>query len=152
MLATLIPLPYRLLALAGLIAAVGLFGWVKGAGHVQDAWDKATAEQSSVVVRQRARVAKIEAAQQLTTEKISHETDRALARSDAYWGGVRYPATSPGSVPEIPKAAGTTDATSETVAPSPAGCSSADGSADAIVILEWQRWYRGISSAAKLDD
>lgn len=36
----LIPLPYRILALAILSAALVGFGWVMGADHVQGEWDK----------------------------------------------------------------------------------------------------------------
>lgn len=44
MIASLIPAPYRLLALALLIAAAISFGWVKGAASVQRDWDLATAQ------------------------------------------------------------------------------------------------------------
>lgn len=43
---TLIPWPYRLLALAALAVALIGFGWVKGAGHVQAQWDAAVQQQS----------------------------------------------------------------------------------------------------------
>lgn len=52
---TLIPWPYRLLALAALgIALVG-FGWIKGAGHVQAQWDAAIQKQTlqAAVIRER---------------------------------------------------------------------------------------------------
>jgi hypothetical protein len=41
-----IPLPWRILALAALAAAMLGFGWVKGAGHVQDQWDLMVAKQT----------------------------------------------------------------------------------------------------------
>ena len=40
---SLIPWPYRLLALAALGIALFSFGWLKGASHVQAKWDAATA-------------------------------------------------------------------------------------------------------------
>jgi len=43
---TLIPWPYRLLALALLAAALIGFGWVKGAGHVQAKWDASVQQQA----------------------------------------------------------------------------------------------------------
>ena len=52
---TLIPWPYRLLALVLLAAALIGFGWIKGAGHVQAQWD-ATAQQQTLqtaTIRQR---------------------------------------------------------------------------------------------------
>ena len=43
---SLIPWPYRLLALAALAVALIGFGWVKGAGHVQARWDAAVQQQT----------------------------------------------------------------------------------------------------------
>jgi len=43
---TLIPWPYRLLALAALGVALVGFGWVKGAGHIQAQWDAAIQQQA----------------------------------------------------------------------------------------------------------
>lgn len=43
---SLIPWPYRLLALAALAVALIGFGWVKGAGHVQTQWDAAVQQQT----------------------------------------------------------------------------------------------------------
>lgn len=145
----LIPWPWRLLGLGALVAACMAFGWVKGAAHVQAAWDAATVKESLIVARQQARVERIEAAQFFNTEKISHETDRALAASDEYWR-LRF-AAGPRRLPETPGAAGATDGTAEAAAPGAAGCAEADGSADAIVILEWQRWWQGIRAANRAE-
>ena len=43
---TLIPWPYRWLALVLLAAALIGFGWIKGAGHVQAQWDAAVQKQT----------------------------------------------------------------------------------------------------------
>ena len=43
---SVIPWPYRLLALAALGLALVGFGWVKGAGHVQAQWDIAVQQQA----------------------------------------------------------------------------------------------------------
>lgn len=43
---SVIPWPYRLLALAALGLALVGFGWVKGAGHVQAQWDTAAQKQA----------------------------------------------------------------------------------------------------------
>ena len=43
---SVIPWPYRLLALAALGLALVGFGWVKGAGHVQAQWDAAVQQQA----------------------------------------------------------------------------------------------------------
>lgn len=42
---TIIPLPYRLLALVLLAVALVGFGWLEGANHVQDEWDAANTKQ-----------------------------------------------------------------------------------------------------------
>ena len=43
---SLIPWPYRCLALVLLAAALIGFGWIKGAGHVQAQWDAAVQQQA----------------------------------------------------------------------------------------------------------
>ncbi len=52
---SLIPWPYRWLALVLLAAALVSFGWVKGAGHVQAQWDAAIQQQTlqAAVVQKR---------------------------------------------------------------------------------------------------
>ena len=53
----IIPLPYRLLALTLLSAALVGFGWVRGASHVQAAWDAAAVKESLTAARVRQRQA-----------------------------------------------------------------------------------------------
>lgn len=52
---TLIPLPYRCLAVAALAVALTGFGWIKGAEHVQAKWDAAVQQQTlkAAAIRQR---------------------------------------------------------------------------------------------------
>ena len=52
---TLIPWPYRWLALVLLAAALIGFGWIKGAGHIQAQWDAAVQKQTLqvAVIRER---------------------------------------------------------------------------------------------------
>ena len=52
---TLIPWPYRLLALVLLAAALIGFGWIKGAEHVQARWDAAVQQQTlqAAAIRER---------------------------------------------------------------------------------------------------
>ena len=52
---TLIPWPYRLLAMAALAVALTGFGWIKGAEHVQTQWDAAVQQQTlqAITVRER---------------------------------------------------------------------------------------------------
>ncbi len=136
----LIPLPYRLLAIATLIASCVGYGWVKGADHVQDAWDAATVRQSLIV-------AHIQAKQTQATKDIDHATRSLVSRSDDYWR-LRL---KPLQADPVSVAAGSADATAAADASdssgSDGGCSPADGAADAIVILEWQRWVRAMQTA-----
>lgn len=52
---SIVPAPYRVLAVALLAAALLGFGWVKGATHVQSEWDAAISKQTlqGAVVKQR---------------------------------------------------------------------------------------------------
>lgn len=74
---SVVPLPYRLLALALLSAALIGFGWVRGASHVQAAWDAATAEQSSAVERVRQRQA------EATVKVVTRYVDRVRTVREA---------------------------------------------------------------------
>ena len=58
---SLIPWPYRLLALAALAVALIGFGWVKGAGHVQARWDAAVQQQTlqATAIRERQALATV---------------------------------------------------------------------------------------------
>lgn len=55
---SLLPWPYRWLALALLAFALSAFGWVKGAEHVQAKWDAAVQQQALQTAAIRARQAK----------------------------------------------------------------------------------------------
>jgi hypothetical protein len=138
----LIPLPYRLLAIATLIASCVGFGWVKGAGHVQDAWDAATVRQSLIV-------AHIQAKQTQATKDIDHATRSLVSRSDDYWR-LRV---KPVQADPVSGTSGESHATAETDQADPegrtGGCSPADGAADALVILGWQEWVRAMQEAQR---
>ena len=67
---TLIPWPYRLLALAALAVALIAFGWVKGAGHVQARWDTAVQQQTLQAAAVRERQA------QATVKVVTEYVDR----------------------------------------------------------------------------
>lgn len=69
-LTNLVPLPYRLLAIALLAVALVGFGWVKGAGHVQGEWDEANAAQERLVAGVRVRQA------QATVKVVTKYVDR----------------------------------------------------------------------------
>ena len=67
---SVIPWPYRLLALAALGLALVGFGWVKGAGHVQAQWDTAVQQQALQATAVREEQA------QATVEVITEYVDR----------------------------------------------------------------------------
>ena len=67
---SLIPWPYRLLALVLLAAALIGFGWVKGANHVQAQWDAAIQQQTLQAAAVRERQA------QATVEVVTQYVDR----------------------------------------------------------------------------
>jgi hypothetical protein len=67
---SVVPWPYRLLALAALSAALVGFGWVKGAGHVQAEWDAAVQQQALNVAAIRERQA------QATVKVVTEYVDR----------------------------------------------------------------------------
>lgn len=137
-----VPLPYRLLALGLLSAALLAFGWVKGATHVQRDWDASKADQAI-------QNAKIQTQRKDKTTEIHRETNRLIDRSDAWYRGLR---TRPDDL-RIPGSTGQADAAPPTASPGTAGdpagaeCSPSDGAADAIVILEWQRWIGKMKGA-----
>ncbi|HEY3432564.1 MAG TPA: hypothetical protein VGK09_08450 [Rhodocyclaceae bacterium] len=131
---SLIPWYYRWLAIGLLSTTLVAFGWIKGAGHVQQQWDAMVSADKIVMT-------KVKAVQTVKTQEINHETNRLIARSDAYWG-LRQPSLPSG----VPRSSGGADAETSADALDPARrvegseCSPADGAADAILILQWQRW------------
>lgn len=65
---SLIPWPYRLLALAALGIALFGFGWIKGASHVQTQWDAATAVQQQAQAQ--LQIQQAEATVQVVTQYV----------------------------------------------------------------------------------
>jgi hypothetical protein len=80
---SIVPAPYRWLALAVLAAALLSFGWVKGAAHVQGQWD---AEKQTVLVKTVTVQAKqAEASVQVITKyvdrvKVIHEKAQIITK------------------------------------------------------------------------
>ena len=67
---SVIPWPYRLLALAALGVALVCFGWIKGASHVQAQWDAAIQQQALQTAAIRERQA------QATVKVVTQYVDR----------------------------------------------------------------------------
>lgn len=67
---SLIPWPYRWLAVAALATALTGFGWIKGAGHVQAQWDAAAQQQTLQAAAVRERQA------QVTVKVVTEYVDR----------------------------------------------------------------------------
>ena len=67
---SLIPWPYRWLALTALAVALVGFGWIKGAGHVQARWDAAVQQQTLQVVALRQKQA------EATVKVVTQYVDR----------------------------------------------------------------------------
>jgi len=67
---SVIPWPYRLLALAALGVALVGFGWIKGASHVQAQWDAAIQQQTLQAAAARERQA------QATVKVVTQYVDR----------------------------------------------------------------------------
>ena len=67
---SLIPWPYRLLALVVLGVALIGFGWIKGAGHVQAKWDAAVQQQTLQVATARQKQA------EATVKVVTQYVDR----------------------------------------------------------------------------
>ena len=135
-------MPYRLLAIAALVAACIGFGWTKGADHVQDKWDAS-------VIKDSLTTARVQAKQTQATETINHETNRLIARSDDYYR-LRI---KPVQANPIPGSSGSTDAAAAPAESDPSRpdwapvCSPSDGAADALVILGWQNVYKAWADA-----
>ncbi len=67
---SVMPWPYRLLALAALGIALFGFGWLKGASHVQAQWDAATAKQQQAQAQAQTRQA------ETTVQVVTQYVDR----------------------------------------------------------------------------
>lgn len=91
---TLIPAPYRWLAMLALAAAVFATGWVKGASQVQARWDAATGIQTVAVATVKQRQA--EATVQVVTQYVDRvHTVREVGQTIIKEVPVYVPADSP---------------------------------------------------------
>ena len=78
---SVIPWPYRLLAMAALGVALVGFGWIQGASHVQTQWDAAIQQQALQTAAARERQA------QATVKVVTQYVDRVHIVREK--GGIR---------------------------------------------------------------
>lgn len=149
----LLNLPVRWLVLAALIAASGLYGWTRGAKHVEQRMDAYVRTVESAADRHTVRVRLLESRQRTISQEAHHETVDRIRRSDEHFR-LRWPANSRGAVSAIPGGPGPSDGAAQEPAldtpgnPGGAFCTDpADSAADAIIVMEWQKWYRDQKTA-----
>lgn len=135
----IIPWYYKYGAIALLSIACFWYGWTFGTSHVQSKWDVQNA-------RNEEQAKKIQEVQKLKSEQANNETKSLLDRNNAYWRmranamQANSTSTSPGRVDEPTKA--------DSFNPDRAiKCNPEEGAADAIIILQWQKFYRELSEA-----
>jgi hypothetical protein len=164
---TLIPWPYRLLALVLLAVALIGFGWIKGAVHVQAQWDAAVQQQALQTSATRLRQA--EATVKVVTEyvdrvRVVREKGDTIIREVPVYVPVQADAActinrgfvrlhDAAAAGELPEPAGDADAPAagialSTVAETVAGnYQSCHENAEQLRAL--QGWVRGMASAIK---
>ena len=147
------PTSWKWAAMAALLVAVGAYGWIQGANHVQDRWDTAMASQSALVARQSVKVVAVAAAQsQATQETDRNVQDRIDAVHRHYAGRVRQQpaAVHPGTVPAASDSAGDpTPASADlgSVAAEPWEQLAERCAVTTEIARGWQEWWAAIEQA-----
>ena len=164
---SLIPWPYRLLALAALAVALIGFGWVKGAGHVQARWDAAVQEQTlqAAAIRERQAQATVKVVTEYVDRvRIVREKGETIIKEVPIYVPVQADAActinrgfvllhDAAAAGELPEPAGDADAAAANIALSAvAGTVAANyrtchENAEQLIAL--QAWARGMKVAAK---
>ena len=65
---SLVPFPYRILAILALVAAVFGYGWVRGADHIQARWDAQVAKSNALI--DKIHIRQVEAAAKVVTQYV----------------------------------------------------------------------------------
>ena len=153
-------LPWRLIGAAALALVVFVGGYRYGEQRVTAQWDAQKATQAQAVAKQAAQVAAITTHQSTINQEISNEfeTEKAKIIADRHDLLARvpqrvrhHPATRSGPVPEVPAVAVGTDAAPANPVPAaeqqtnPAVCEklAEDAAQTTLMVVEFQRWYRG---------
>lgn len=98
---SVIPWPWRALAVGLVLIAAGAVGWLDGASHVHKQWEAERGRQAVIVAQQAARAARIETQQVKVTQEVGNVVETRIDAVHQYYAGrVRQrPADSTGSVP-----------------------------------------------------
>lgn len=139
---SILPWWWRWAALGALCAMVALYTGLKVAGHYQDkiAQIEVAGKQQTKIVKQ------IEVRQKEVVKNVNQSVKRDIALSDDFYRGLLHPGSS--QVPNLTGTPGGTDEAPKTTSPDTA-CNPSDGSADALVILGWQKFYSDLREAQR---
>ena len=132
----------RWVALAALVGLACLYTGIKVAGHYQDRLAAINAVGQAQIQHTKA----VEVKQKEVTKNVQRETSSAIARSDAYW---LHQSSSERPVPSVAGPASSPETTAEKPSPDPVTCDLADGAADAILVLGWQKFYSDLQAAQR---
>ncbi|BAP88830.1 uncharacterized protein E1O_16990 [Burkholderiales bacterium GJ-E10] len=158
-------LPWRLIGAAALALAVFMGGYRTGEQHVTAQWDAEKVARAQAVAKQAAQVAAVTTHQYTIDQEISNEFENEKAKivADRRHLLARVPrrvrhraATRSGAVPEVPAAATATAATPANPVPAAgrqdaaATCNqlAEDAAQTTLMVVEFQRWYRGQARAS----
>lgn len=137
----ILPWYAKYVAVAALIVTCCTYTGLKVAGHYQDK----LAAINAIGVVQKQKVKIIYRKQKEVSAHVTQTFTDAVAASDTYW--LLHAGAS-----GVPGAAGVTQGTSPTSPPTesdPRRCSEKDGSADAIQVIQLQRFYNGLREAQR---
>ena len=140
----LVPWPYRILAIAGLIAACIGFGYVKGFEHEEAKYNALADSVQAAGEAQNANTAVIIAQQKQISQEAGNEATTLRKRLAQYLAANRLPRDNPGSsrLPPVPDAAPGIDAapTELTTCPTNDPTILDNAAQDALSLLLLQKW------------
>ncbi|MBG1252213.1 hypothetical protein [Burkholderia pseudomallei] len=153
LLAALRVLPWRVIAVAAVAAALFIGGCHYGASRVTEEWQADKVAIAQAAAKQAAHAATVNAQELTINREISHEfqqSEKALAESDYhFYGRVRIgPAAHPRHVPRVSAVAAGTAASAANAIPAtpptgPVNCErlAQDAAQTTLMLVELQEWY-----------
>jgi hypothetical protein len=144
---TLVPLPYRVLAMAVVAAGLVFFGYVKGLREGELKLDVFTAQQATLAAQADAANARLVANQKGITANVSQDYETRLAALRARYASLQHAGTGANSVPAVSVAAFKLDAAG---GEQPTYCRSLEERAaeDALTLTILQGWVRRQQAAS----